>query len=75
MKSYKIENVIIDEGFRREETVTADIKIKDKMISISYNKSDLEVINTWAFKNHHSIPVDLSDELIDSIRADIKKMI
>ncbi|WP_407272105.1 hypothetical protein [Radiobacillus sp. PE A8.2] len=59
MKAYEITNMIIDDGFQREETVTADFTREDKLYSISFSKADLELINAWVFENHTSFPACL----------------
>ncbi|MFF5398258.1 hypothetical protein ACFY5J_14410 [Peribacillus butanolivorans] len=75
MKPYEIKNMIIDDEFYGEETVTADFTHNYKEYSITFNKADLEIINTWVFKDGSSLPSNLSDTIIESIREDIKKRI
>ncbi|WHY54773.1 hypothetical protein [Peribacillus simplex] len=75
MKPYEIKNMIIDDEFNGEESVTADFTHKDKDYSITFKKEDLEIINTWVFKDGSSLPTNLSGTLIESIREDIKKRI
>ncbi|RBW69610.1 hypothetical protein [Bacillus taeanensis] len=75
MKSYEITNMIIDDGFAGQETVTADFTHHNRGYSITFNKADLEILNTWIFENNTSLPVNLSDQLIESIREDVKKRI
>ncbi|AXN40921.1 hypothetical protein [Peribacillus butanolivorans] len=75
MKPYEIKNMIIDDEFDGEETVTADFTHNNKEYSITFNKADLEIINTWVFEDGSSLPSNLSDTIIDSIREDIKKRI
>jgi len=75
VKSYEIKNMIIDDEFDGEESVTAAFTHNDKEYSITFNKSDLEIINTWVFENDTSLPANLSDNLIESIRDDVIKRI
>ncbi|KON68757.1 hypothetical protein AKG34_08060 [Peribacillus butanolivorans] len=75
MKPYEIKNMIIDDEFDVEETVTADFTHNYKEYSITFNKADLEIINTWVFEDGSSLPSNLSDTIIESIREDIKKRI
>ncbi|MGE7768202.1 hypothetical protein [Peribacillus sp. NPDC096540] len=75
MKPYEIKNMIIDDEFDGEETVTADFTHNDKDYSITFNKADLEIINKWVFEDGSSLPSNLSDTIIESIREDIKKRI
>ncbi|KQU22350.1 MULTISPECIES: hypothetical protein [Peribacillus] len=75
MKPYEIKNMIIDDEFDGEETVTADFTHNYKEYSITFNKADLEIINTWVFEDGSSLPSNLSDTIIESIREDIKKRI
>ncbi|QNG59802.1 hypothetical protein H4O14_18835 [Bacillus sp. PAMC26568] len=75
MKTYEINNMIIDDDFDGEESVTADFTYNNKEYSITFKKSDLEIINTWVFEDDTSIPANLSDNMIESIREDIKKRI
>ena len=71
--AYEIKDMIIDDGFDGEESVTAAFSQNNKDYSITFYKSDLEVINTWVFEDETSLPANLSDNLIESIREDIKK--
>ncbi|OAS89432.1 MULTISPECIES: hypothetical protein [Metabacillus] len=75
MKPYEIKNMIIDDEFDGEEFVTADITHNQKDYSITFKKADLEIINTWIFENGSSLPANLSDTIIESIREDVKKKI
>ncbi|MRH45045.1 hypothetical protein GH741_20595 [Aquibacillus halophilus] len=72
MRSYQITNMIIDEDFQREESVTADFTHNNQDFSITFNKADLEIVNAWAFENDTSVPANLSDEIIELIREDVK---
>ncbi|WP_338786984.1 hypothetical protein [Metabacillus sp. FJAT-53654] len=75
MKPYEINNMIIDDEFDGEEFVTTDITHNQKDYSITFKKADLEIINTWIFENGSSLPANLSDTIIESIREDVKKKI
>lgn len=75
MNSYQIINMIIDDNFDGEEYVTADFTHNTKDYSITFKKADLEIINTWVFEDGTSIPANLSENMIESIREDIKKKI
>lgn len=75
MKPYEINNMIIDDDFASEEYVTADFTHNNKEYSITFKKADFEIINTWVFEDGTSIPANLSDEMVESIRADVKKRI
>ncbi|MGO4890579.1 hypothetical protein ACJ2A9_22815 [Anaerobacillus sp. MEB173] len=75
MADYEIKNMIIDDGFDSEEYVTADFSYDMKDYSITFKKADLEVLNTWVFEENSSFPANLSDEMVESIREDIKRRI
>jgi hypothetical protein len=75
VKTYEIKHMIIDDGFEGEESVTADFTHNNKDYSITFKKADLEIINTWVFEGDTSIPANLSDNIIESIRVDVKKRI
>jgi hypothetical protein len=75
VKNYKITHLIIDDESYGEESVTADFTHNEKEYSVTFNKSDLETINTWAFEKDISIPVNLPKNVIDSIRGEVKKRI
>ncbi|WP_095742912.1 hypothetical protein [Sediminibacillus massiliensis] len=75
MKSYLIKNMIIDDDFYGEETVTAGFTHNNQDYSISFNKADMELINIWVFANETSVPAHLSDAMIDSLREDVGKLI
>ena len=75
MKQYEITNMIIDDEFDFEEAVTAAFTYNSKDYSITFNKADMEVINNWVFEEETSLPANLSDGLIESLREDIIKMI
>lgn len=75
MKPYEINNMIIDDEFDGEEFVTTDFSYQNNDYSITFKKADLEIINTWVFKDGTSLPANLSDNIIDLIREDVKKRI
>ncbi|MEH6991695.1 hypothetical protein V7075_03185 [Neobacillus drentensis] len=73
MNTYEITNMIIDDDFDSEEYVTAEFTHDQMNYSITFKKADLEIMNAWVFKDGTSLPADLSDTLIESIREDVKK--
>jgi hypothetical protein len=73
VKPYEIKHMIIDEEAYGEEAITTDFKHNHKEYSLTLKKEDLEVINAWVFENGSSLPANLSEEIINSIREDIKK--
>ena len=75
MKPYQINNMIIDDEFNGEEFVTTDFAYQNKDYSITFKKADLEIMNTWVFKDGTSLPANLSDHIIELIREDVKKRI
>lgn len=75
MKPYEINNMIIDDEFDSEEFVTTDFTYQNEDYSITFKKADLEIINTWVFKDGTSLPANLSDNIIELIREDVKKRI
>ena len=75
MKPYQINNMIIDDEFDGEEFVTTDFAYQNKDYSITFKKADLEIMNTWVFKEGTSLPANLSDNIIESIIEDVKKRI
>jgi hypothetical protein len=75
MKPYQINNMIIDDEFDGEEFVTTDFVYQNKDYSITFKKADLEIMNTWVFKDGTSLPANLSDHVIELIREDVKKRI
>lgn len=72
MDSYELTNMIIDEQYEQEH-VTAYFKNKQKVYSITFTKSDLELINAWVFENETSYPANLTDNEIEEIRENIKR--
>ena len=75
MKPYTMNNMIIDDEFDGEEYVTADFTHQNQDYSITFKKADLEIMNTWVFKEGISLPADLSDHMIDLIREEVKTRI
>jgi hypothetical protein len=75
LKPYEITHMIIDDEFYGEETVTTNFTHNEKEYSITFDKSDLEILNTWVFENNTSLPANLSNEIIEAIREDVKKSI
>ena len=75
MKPYTINNMIIDDEFDGEEYVTADFTHQNQDYSITFKKADLEIMNTWVFKEGMSLPADLSDHMIELIREEVKTRI
>ncbi|MFJ8234122.1 hypothetical protein ACIQ34_00090 [Ureibacillus sp. NPDC094379] len=73
MKPYEINNMIIDDEFEGEEFVTTDFAYQNSDYSITFKKADLEIINSWVFKDSTSFPANLPDHIIESIREDVKK--
>jgi hypothetical protein len=67
--------MIIDDDFASEEYVTVDFTHDHKVYSITFKKADLEIMNSWVFEDGTSFPAALSDNLIESIREDVKKRI
>ncbi|UAL53759.1 MULTISPECIES: hypothetical protein [Metabacillus] len=75
MNPYEINNMIIDDEFDGEESVTADFTHNNKEYSVTFKKADLEIINSWVFEDGTSIPANLSDNMIESLKEDVKKRI
>lgn len=75
MNSYEITDMIIDDGFDGEEYVTTDFTHQNNHYSITFKKADLEVINSWMFMDETSLPANLSDEVINLIRAEVERKI
>ncbi|MFJ5759016.1 hypothetical protein ACIQAA_07715 [Neobacillus sp. NPDC093182] len=73
--SYEITSMIIDDDFDSEEYVTAEFTHNQTNYSITFKKADLEIINSWIYKEGTSLPANLSDTLIESIREEVKKRI
>jgi hypothetical protein len=75
VNTYEITNMIIDDDFDSEEYVTTEFTHNQMDYSITFKKADLEIMNAWVFKDGTSLPADLPDTLIESIREDVKKRI
>ncbi|MBM7662042.1 hypothetical protein JOC85_002849 [Bacillus mesophilus] len=75
MESFKINHMIIDDEFLGEESVTADFTYNQNQYSVTFKKEDLELINSWYFEENQTIPANLSDTLIESLREEIKNRI
>jgi hypothetical protein len=75
VNNYEITNMIVDDDFDSEEYVTAEFSQDEANYIITFKKADLEIINSWVLKDGTSLPANLSDNLIESIREDIKKRI
>lgn len=75
VKQYEIIDMIIDDEFNGEEYVTADFKHENNAYSITFKKADLELINSWIFKDGTSLPANLPHQIIESIRQDVKNRI
>ncbi|MCL6573335.1 MAG: hypothetical protein K6T88_16900 [Bacillus sp. (in: Bacteria)] len=75
MKPYEINHMIIDDDFAVEESVTTEFTHNNKEYSITFKKADLEVLNAWVFENDTSVPANLSVDMIESLRDDVKKRI
>nr|WP_254179035.1 MULTISPECIES: hypothetical protein [Cytobacillus] len=67
--------MIIDDEFDGEEYVTTEFLQENNTFSITFKKADLEVINAWVFNDGSSLPANLSEEMIESIRNSVKKRI
>lgn len=75
MKPFEVVNMIIDEEAYDQEEVTVDFTYQDQDYSITFTKGDLELVNAWVFKTGTSLPANLSEDMIDRIRKDIKNKI
>ncbi|MBX9976291.1 hypothetical protein [Cytobacillus firmus] len=75
MNPYEITSMIIDDEFDGEEYVTTEFLQENNTYSITFKKADLEVINAWVFNDGSSLPANLSEEMIQIIRNDVKKRI
>lgn len=69
---YEIFNMIVDKEAYDQEEVTADFTYQDQDYSITFKRGDLEVVNAWVFNNGASLPANLSENIIELIRADVK---
>ncbi|TXC85969.1 hypothetical protein FS935_18100 [Metabacillus litoralis] len=75
MDNLEITHMIIDDDFNGEESVTTDFTHNHKDYSITFKKSDLEVVNTWLFEEETSLPANLSENMIEFLREEVKKNI
>ncbi len=75
MDQFLINHMIIDDEFNGEESVTADFTLNQKKYKVTFTKSDLEIINTWYFDGNKSVPANLSETIIESVREEILKNI
>jgi hypothetical protein len=75
MNSYEITDMIIDDDFAVEEYVTAEFVHENKNYSITFKKADLEIINCWVFEDGISLPANIPEKIIESIRNDVKEKI
>ncbi|MCM3708279.1 MULTISPECIES: hypothetical protein [Cytobacillus] len=75
MNPYEITGMIVDDEFDGEEYVTAEFRHEQNTYSITFKKADLEVINAWEFTDGSSLPANLSEEMIELIRDDVKNRI
>jgi hypothetical protein len=75
VNSYEIKHMIIDDGFDGEETVTTNFTHNNQDYSVIFKKGDLELINSWVFKDDTSLPANLSENVIEALREDVKKRI
>lgn len=75
MRLYEIRDMIIDDDFDSEEYVTVDFNHNNSEYSITFKKADLEIMNSWVFKNGTSLPANLSADIIETIREDVKRRI
>ncbi|UOE53753.1 hypothetical protein LIT38_16720 [Bacillus sp. CMF12] len=75
MNPYEITSMIIDDEFDGEEYVTTEFLQENNTYSITFKKADLEVINAWVFNDGSSLPANLSEEMIESIRNSVEKRI
>jgi hypothetical protein len=75
MEQYEIKNMIIDDESNGQEHVTVEFSLEEKQYSITFDKSDLEIMNAWLFENGSSVPANLSEQIIESVREEVKKKI
>ncbi len=75
MKPYAITNMIIDDESYDQEHVTAEITYEEKDYMLTFQKSDLELMNAWVLEGGSSLPANLSEKLIQDIKADISEKI
>ena len=75
VKDFEINHMIIDVNKYWEESVTTDFTHNNKEYSITFNKADLEIINSWVFEDETSLPANLSEEMIEALREYVKEKI
>jgi hypothetical protein len=75
VRPFEIVNMIIDNEAYDQEEVTVDFTYHDQDYSMTFKKGDLEVINAWVFKDGTSLPANLSENIIEQIREDVKNNI
>ena len=75
MKPYAIRNMIIDDESYDQEHVSAKITYEEKDYMLTFQKSDLELMNAWVLEGGSSLPANLSEKLIQDIKADISEKI
>ncbi|UYZ23875.1 hypothetical protein [Mesobacillus jeotgali] len=75
MKSYEVTNMIIDEESYGEEHVTVELTIEQQNYIVTFQKSDLELMNAWIVEDDTTLPANLSEDLMDSIKEDISNKI
>ncbi|MBT2642265.1 hypothetical protein J7I80_08510 [Bacillus sp. ISL-41] len=75
MKSYEMTNIIIDDESYGEEHVTVELTIEQQNYIITFQKSDLELMNAWIVEDDTTLPANLSEDMMASIKEGIKKKI
>jgi hypothetical protein len=75
VKDFEVTHMIVDDDYYGEESVTTDFTLKNKDYSVTFNKSDLEIINSWVFEEETSLPANLSDDMIEALREYVKEKI
>ncbi len=75
MSSFEVTNMIIDEESYGEEHVTVELTIEQQNYIITFQKSDLELMNAWIVEDDTTLPANLSEDLMDSIKEDISNKI
>ncbi|ARK32711.1 hypothetical protein [Halalkalibacter krulwichiae] len=73
VEQYQMKEIIIDHHFIGEESITADFTYNKQDYSVTFHKSDLEVLNMWVLKEGTSLPANLSDELIHALREEVQQ--
>lgn len=75
MKPYSIKDMYSDHESYGEEHVTAEITYEEKDYMLTFQKSDLELMNAWVLENGTSLPAALSEDLIELVKEDISEKI